>query len=87
MSGAVESDNNRISIGTPLPVLAMTQSGSSLTISWASATTGFSLQQNPDVSNANGWQPPSYSIADDGTVKSITIARPTNSLFFRLVGK
>ena len=81
-----DSNNNRISIGTPLPVVAIALSGSSLTISWASAATGFSLQQNPDVSNANGWQPSSYSIADDGTVKSITIVSPTNSLFFRLAG-
>jgi NHL repeat len=81
-----DSNNNRISMGTPLPVMVTTQSGSSVIISWPSSATGFSLQQNAEVNNAGGWQPTGYSISNDSTNRSITITSPTNNLFFRLVG-
>ena len=78
--------NNRITKGTILPSMVVTKSDGSVTISWPSAATGFSLQQNTDASNAGGWQASNYMISDDGTSKGITIPSPTNSLFFRLVG-
>jgi len=80
-----DSSNNRISKGTPLPGMAITQSGTSVLISWPSSPTGFLLQQNTDLSSASVWQTSGYSISNDGTTKTISISSPTGNLFFRLV--
>lgn len=66
------------------PTLTVTHSGNSVTISWPSASSGFTLQQNANLSLANGWTTSGFTISDDGTNKSITITSPTGSLFFRL---
>jgi hypothetical protein len=65
------------------PALTITHSGNSVTVSWPSPSTGFVLQQNPNLAAAN-WTANGLTIADDGTNKSITINSPTGSLFFRL---
>ncbi|HZF00402.1 MAG TPA: hypothetical protein VE344_00750 [Methylomirabilota bacterium] len=65
------------------PTLTVTHSGNSVKVSWPSASTGFVLQQNSDLSAAS-WTTSGYSISDDGTNKSITITSPTENLFFRL---
>jgi hypothetical protein len=65
------------------PALIVTHSASSVIISWPSSSAGFVLQQNPDLSTAN-WTTSGFTISDDGTNKSITIASPAGNLFFRL---
>jgi hypothetical protein len=66
------------------PTLTVTHSGNSVTISWPSASSGFTLQQNANLALANGWTTSGYTISDDGTNKSIAITSPTGNLFFRL---
>jgi len=66
------------------PTLTVSHSGNSVTISWPSASSGFTLQQNANLALANGWTTSGYTISDDGTNKSITINSPTGNLFFRL---
>jgi len=70
---------------TPLPTINPSSNG--LLVSWPSASAGWSLQQNPDLTTTN-WSPSGYSgygISDDGTNKSLIIRPPTGNLFFRLL--
>jgi hypothetical protein len=72
---------------TSTPALTINPSGNSLLVSWPSASAGWSLQQNPDLTTMN-WSPSGYSgygISDDGTNKSLIITPPTGNLFFRLL--
>jgi hypothetical protein len=64
------------------PLLTITHSGNSVTISWPSPSTGWTLQQNSDLTTTS-WST-SGGISDNGTIKSITITSPTGNLFFRL---
>ena len=66
------------------PVLTVTHSGNNVIVSWPSPSAGFQLQQNSSLAAANGWSTSGFTIADDGTNKSITISSPTGNLFFRL---
>jgi hypothetical protein len=49
---------------------------------WPYPSTGWTLQQNPDLTPAN-WSP-GGGISNDGTNNFITINSPTGKLFFRL---
>ena len=80
-----DAGNNRISTGTPLPAMSIECSSTSIIVSWRAPFTGFVLQQNSDIGNASGWSNTSYSISDDGTNKSVTVAVPMGNLFFRLM--
>jgi hypothetical protein len=51
-------------------------------ISWPYPSTGWTLQQNSDLTTAN-WSP-SGGISNDGTNNFITITSPTGNLFFQL---
>jgi hypothetical protein len=64
------------------PLLTITHSGNSVTVSWPSPSTGWTLQQNSNLATTS-WST-SGGISDNGTIKSITITSPTGSLFFRL---
>jgi hypothetical protein len=64
------------------PLLTITHSGNSVTVSWPSPSTGWTLQQNSDLPTTS-WST-SGGISDNGTIKSITITSPTGNLFFRL---
>jgi hypothetical protein len=91
-SGAMSGGNYSITGGfwalisvvqTPgAPLLTITHSGNSVTVSWPSPSTGWTLQQNSDLTTTS-WST-SSSISDNGTIKSITITSPTGNLFFRL---
>jgi hypothetical protein len=68
------------------PTLKIHPQGNGVVVSWPSASAGWSLQQNSDLTATN-WSPSGYSgygISDEGTNKSLTVA-PTRSLFFRLL--
>jgi hypothetical protein len=56
-------------------------------VSWPSASAGWSLQQNPDLTTKH-WGPSGYSgytISDNSTNKSLLIPSQPGNLFFRLL--
>lgn len=72
---------------TSTPSLAINSLDNGILVSWPSASAGWSLQQNPDLTTSN-WSPSGYSgypITDDGTNKSLIIVSPKGNLFFRLL--
>jgi hypothetical protein len=54
-----------------------------ITVSWPYPSTGWSLQQNSDLTTAN-WVTPTNTIANDGTNNFIIAAPSLDKLFFRL---
>jgi hypothetical protein len=64
------------------PLLAITRSGNSVTVSWPN-TGSYTLQQNSNLATTN-WIAGSYSITTINGTNSITITPPTGNLFFRL---
>ena len=65
------------------PPLTITHSGNSVTVSWPYPSTGWTLQQNPNLAVPGGWTA-SGGISNDGVNNYITINSPTGNLFFRL---
>ena len=63
--------------------LTITHSGNSVTVSWPYPSTGWTLQQNPNLAVPGGWTA-SGSISNDGVNNFITITSPAGNLFFRL---
>ncbi len=80
-----DTGNNRICIGTPMPVVSITSSSLGFIMSWPTPFTGFVLQQNSDLGNPHGWSAVNYQVSDNGTNKSVTISPPAGNLFFRLM--
>jgi len=70
-------------VGSPTLVMTLNSQVSTINIFWPSSSSGFVLQQNPDLNTGN-WSTSGYTISDDGTNKSITVTSPTGNLFFRL---
>jgi hypothetical protein len=68
--------------GAPLLTITFNHQLSTINVSWPSPSTGWTLQQNSDLTTAS-WST-SGGISDNGTIKSITITSPTGNLFFRL---
>ncbi len=66
------------------PLLTITRSNNTVTVSWPSPSTGFVLQQNNNANNVAGWSTFGGTINDNGTIKSMTISPLTGNLFFRL---
>jgi hypothetical protein len=58
-------------------------STNSVVISWPSPSTGFVLQQNPDLNPAN-WVTAPQTPGDDGTTKIVIVQPPVGKLFYRL---
>lgn len=74
-----------ISVSEPSTVaLTISQSGGTFKVSWPYPSTGWTLQQNSDLTTGN-WTP-SGGVANDGTNNFITITSPKGNLFFRLNG-
>jgi uncharacterized protein (DUF2141 family) len=72
---------------TSTPLLTIKQSGNNVRVSWPSASAGWSLQQNPNLTTTH-WGPSGYSgypISDDSTNKSLFIPSQPGNLFFRLL--
>src|ERR1035437_949373 len=70
-----------------IPSLAINQQSNFLNVIWPSESRGWSLQENPDLTETT-WLPSGYvgySIADDGTNKSLTLPLPVGNRFFRLL--
>jgi hypothetical protein len=66
-----------------LPDLIITHSGNSVIVSWPD-TGSYTLQQNANLAQANGWVTSGYSVTTANGTNSITITRPAGNLFFRL---
>ena len=64
------------------PTLAITHVGNSVKVSWPYPSTGWTLQQNPNLKTTS-WST-SGGVANDGTNNFITVTSPTGNLFFRL---
>ena len=65
------------------PPLTITHSGNSVTVSWPYPSTGWTLQQNPNLAVTGGWTA-SGGISNDGVNNYITITSPAGNQFFRL---
>jgi hypothetical protein len=73
-------------LATPVPQLSLAPSGNAFQLSWPywnNSLTGWSLQQNPDLTTTN-WTPSDGPIYGDGTNNFISITPPAGNLFFRL---
>ena len=65
------------------PLLTITHSGNSVIVSWPSPSTGWTLQQNSDLTTTS-WSTSGYTITTSNGTNSVTITPPTGNLFFRL---
>ncbi len=65
------------------PDLTLSVSGKSVTISWPSPSTGFTLEATSSLKSPN-WQPVTGTINSNSTTLSYTIAAPSGTEFFRL---
>ncbi len=91
-SGAMAGDNYSLTGGfwslisvvqtAGAPTLTITHSGNSVKVSWPYPSTGWTLEQNSDLTTAN-WSTNSV-ISNDGMNNFITITSPMGNLFFRL---
>jgi hypothetical protein len=79
-----DAGNNRISLGAPMPAMSVNRSALGMVVTWPAFLTGFVLQQNSNLSNANGWSTASYGISDDGTNNRIILLPQPGNVFFRL---
>jgi hypothetical protein len=68
--------------GAPRLSVTLTATNTVL-ISWPSPSTGFQLQQNPNLATGN-WVTTAQTPADNGVIKTIVISPPTGSSFYRL---
>ena len=68
---------------TGLPNLIITHSGNSVVVLWPD-TGSYTLQQNGNLTDSNGWATSGYTITTANGTNSVTITPPTGNLFFRL---
>ena len=66
------------------PPMGITHSSGQVVISWPTPTSGWTLQQNPNLADAGGWVTSGYPVAATNGVSSINITSATGNLFFRL---
>ncbi len=59
-------------------------STNTVVVSWPSPSTGFTLQQNTNISTTD-WVGIPQTVTDDGTNKFIIVNPPTGKRFYRLV--
>ncbi len=66
------------------PLLTIARSGpGAVQVSWPYPSTGWSLQQNNNLSTVN-WATPPETVNNDGTNNFIVVSPPSGNLFFRL---
>ena len=68
--------------GAPVLSIRLTSTNTVL-VTWPSPSTGYILQQNPDLRTAN-WVTAPETQSDDGTIKAVVVNPPAVNLFFRL---
>jgi hypothetical protein len=64
------------------PMLTITHFGNTVKVSWPYPSSGWTLEQTPDLKSA-GWST-SGGVSNDGTNNSITLISPAGNMFFRL---
>jgi hypothetical protein len=64
------------------PTLYITRSGNTVTVYWQDVS-GWSLQQNSNLTSSGGWSASSGWVPSNGT-NYLNITPPTGNLFFRL---
>ncbi len=69
--------------GAPLLTVRHTQTNT-IVVSWPSASTGFTLQQQNGQLAASNWSSSAQTVADDGTNRFIIVNPPTGNRFYRL---
>ena len=57
---------------------------STVNVSWASPSTGWTLQQNTNSVSSLNWSNVTATIQDDGTTKTLIVNPPTGNRFYRL---
>lgn len=67
--------------GAPLLSITLTPTNSAL-VSWSSPSTGWSLQQNTNLSTTN-WVAATESFTNNGTIKFIIVNPPAGNRFYR----
>ena len=65
------------------PILTISRSGPNVIISWPSPSTGFVLQETPDLS-ASPWNNVAQAPSDNGLSKSVIVTGPFPPKFYRL---
>src|ERR1035437_2469182 len=65
-------------VGAPPLMITLNSPPTTVTISWPSPSTGFKLQENPDLNPAN-WVAVPTTNSDNGPLKSIVVAPPPSS--------
>jgi hypothetical protein len=71
-------------VGAPLLTITLNPQLSTITISWPSPSTGFSLFQNTNSVSSLNWSNVTSGIQDDGTTKTLIVNPPTGNRFYRL---
>ena len=69
--------------GAPLLKIFFTATNTAV-ISWPSASTGFTVQQQNGQLNPTGWTTAPQTVADNGTNKYIIVNPPTGTRYYRL---
>ena len=69
--------------GLPLLTITFNHQLSTINVSWPSPSTGWTLQQNSDLTTTS-WSTSGYTITTSNGTNSVTITPPTGNLFFRL---
>ncbi len=66
------------------PLLTITSSGGGVVLSWPAPSTGWVLQQNPDLATTNAWANVPGSPVVVGTNNTVTVAPALGNRFYRL---
>ena len=68
--------------GAPILTVTLTHTNTAV-VTWPSASTGFTLQQNSSVGTSN-WTDVGLTPNDNGTTKSVVVPASPGSMFYRL---
>jgi endonuclease G len=82
--GGLATSASNFTVTLSAPTLSIALAGDSVIISWPSPSTGFSLQQNTDLTTTN-WTTYSGAVENDGTTRSVIIPIETGNNYFRLI--
>ena len=70
--------------GAPLLTITLNPQLSTITVSWPSPSTGWTLQQNTNSIASANWSNVTSGITDNGTIKTLIVNPPAGTRFFRL---
>ena len=66
------------------PRLTIAHSGNSVTVSWPVTPSGYTLEQNSNVTNSASWSPYGGTINTANGTNSITVTSPTGNQYYGL---